>query len=409
MPSIVQKFGGTSVADISLIRRAAMRAVEASRAGKQVAVVVSAMGRSTDDLLDLATQLRLPPSSAADREIDALAASGEQISASLMALAIQSLGVPARSFLGHQICVRTDGVFTRARIRKIDTDRLRASLAAGEVAVVAGFQGIDDHGSITTLGRGGSDTSAVAVAVVLGAEECEIYTDVPGVFTADPRICEDARVIDRIAHEEMLELASVGARVLQTRSVELAMKYGLPIRVRSSLEEGSGTLVIPDSEDLEACVVNGVAHDDNQTRLSVIGILDLPDALARLFEPLAADAISVDLIVHTVAESGRMSVSFTVGKEDEQRAVAAIRRVMEGLHGWDVIVDPHVVKVSIVGLGMRSRAGVAQQMFAILCAEHIPIHLAVSTEVKVSCVIPSRYRELAVRALHDGFGLGGTR
>jgi aspartate kinase len=337
--------------------------------------------------------------------MDSLAATGEQVSAALMALAIQEQGVPARSFLGHQIKIRTDGAFKRARIKVIEAETLHAALRAGEIAVVAGFQGVDAAGNTTTLGRGGSDTSAVAIAVAVGAEECEIYTDVPGVLTADPQVCPDAHIIDRIAHEEMLELASLGARVLQTRSVELAMKYGVPVRVRSSFDDGPGTLVVPDTNDLEARVVNGVAHDDNQTKISVVALADAPDLLARLFKPLADDQISVDLIVHSVADSGRMTVSFTLGKEDVDRAVASVRRVTTELGGTEVRVDPDVVKVSIVGLGMRSRAGVAQQMFAILSREHIPIHLAVSTEIKVSCVVPSRYCELAVRALHDGFGL----
>lgn len=402
---IVQKFGGTSVADVERIRRAAGRAVAARRAGKKTVVVVSAMGHATDDLLDLGSQMKPSITASADREMDALAATGEQVSASMMALAIQEQGVPARSFLGHQIRIRTDRAFMRARIRAIESEALLASLTAGEVAVVAGFQGVDDQGNITTLGRGGSDTTAVAIAIAVGADECEIYTDVPGVLTADPRICPDARIIERIAHEEMLELASLGTNVLQTRSVELAMKYGVPVRVRSSFDDGPGTLVVPDAGDLEARVVNGVAHDDNQTKISIVGIVDEPDALARLFKPLADDNISVDLIVHSVADNGRMTVSFTLGKEDVDRAVASVRRVMEELRGSEMRVDPDVVKVSIVGLGMRSRAGVAQQMFAILCREHIPIQLAVSTEIKVSCVIPSRYCELAVRALHHGFGL----
>jgi aspartate kinase len=402
---IVQKFGGTSLADLERIRRAAARSVSAHRAGKSVVVVVSAMAGQTNKLLALGRELGPGLGSMGPREMDTLAASGEQVTAALMSLAIQAQEVKARSFLGHQVRILTDSAFTKARIRVIDASELRQTLESGGIAVVAGFQGVDGAGNITTLGRGGSDTTAVALAVALGAAECEIYTDVEGLFTADPNICPAARKIERIAHEEMLEMASMGAKILQIRSVELAMKYNVTVHVRSSFSDNPGTLVVRDEEGLEALVVSGVTDDPNEARINALGLQNTPDVLARLFKPLADDNISVDLIVQTLGVDGKMNVAFSLNKDDLPRAVASVRRVLDSLGGHDLQVDPEVVKVSIVGLAMRTHAGVAQKMFALLSDAGIPILLAVSTEIKVSCLVPSRYRELAVRLVHEGFGL----
>ena len=405
MPLIVQKFGGTSLANVERIRAAARRSVAAHRHRNEVVVVVSAMAGVTNDLLRMGGDVSTGVGRSALRELDALAATGEQVTAALMALAIQREGVGARSFLAHQLKLRTNSCFTRARIREIESDALRAALDRDEIAVVAGFQGVDEAGNITTLGRGGSDTSAVAIAVAMRADECEIYTDVDGVYTADPALCPQARKLDRITHEEMLEMASLGAKVLQIRSVEFAMKYGVRVHVRSSLAPGAGTLVVPEEDGLESLVVSGVTCDSNQAQVSVPGLRVAPDVLARLFEPLSEDDISVDLIVHAVGSDGRMTVTFSLSRDDLERAITSIRPVVYELGGREIQTDRDVVKVSIVGLGMRTRAGVAQQMFQILSAASIPIQLAVSTEIKVSCLIPAAERERAVRLVHEGFGL----
>jgi aspartate kinase len=405
MSILVQKFGGTSLADIDRIRRAATRAVAEHNAGRSVVVVVSAMAGETNRLLALGRQLDTGLTPLGPRELDVLAASGEQVTAALMALAIQEQRVAARSFLAHQVRILTDSVFTKARIRLVEASELVGFVQGGGIAVVAGFQGVDAARRITTLGRGGSDTTAVALAVAVGAAACEIYTDVEGIFTADPKICGDARKIERITYEEMLEMASMGAKILQIRSVELAMKYGVPLHVRSSLSDKPGTMVVRDEDGLEAMVVSAVTDDPNQAKVSVLGLRNEADVLARVFQPLADDSISVDLIVHAVDTHGQMNVVFSVSKDDLDRSVASIRRVIDALGGHDLQVEPDVAKVSIVGLAMRTHAGVAQKMFALLSQASIPVQLAVSTEIKVSCLVPSRHRELAVRILHQGFGL----
>jgi aspartate kinase len=408
---IVQKFGGTSVGSIDRIRNAAARALATQAAGNDVVVIVSAMAGETNRLLKLATDIVPIPDR---REMDALAATGEQVSAALMALAIQSHGGNARSFLGHQLKVLTDSAFTKARIKAIDAGRLMDALGAGMIGVVAGFQGVDDDGNITTLGRGGSDTSAVAVAAAIGAGACEIYTDVDGVYTTDPNICKTARKIERISYEEMLELASLGAKVLQIRSVEVAMKYGVPVHVRSSFSDAPGTWVVGEEQSLESVVVTGVAYDKGEARVMLVGVDDRPGVVAALFGALAAETISVDMIIQSAGRSGagtsesmqKTDVTFTVSKTDLPRAKLVVEGLADKLGSTEIRYDEDITKVSIVGLGMRSHAGIAARMFELLAKEGINIQAISTSEIKVSCLVATKYTELAVRALHDGFGLG---
>ena len=406
MSLVVQKFGGTSVGSIERIRNVARRAVAAQRGGNRVVLIVSAMSGETNRLLALAHEVASVPDA---REMDALAATGEQVSAALTAIAIQREGGRARSLLGHQVKILTDDAFTKARIKTIEGSKIFETVDRGEIAVVAGFQGVDEGGNITTLGRGGSDTSAVAVAAAIGADVCEIYTDVDGVYTTDPNVCPSARKIDRITYEEMLELASLGAKVLQIRSVEIAMKYAVPVHVRSSFHSEPGTLVTNEDATLEGAVVSGVAYDKGEARVHVVGVEDKPGVAADLFERVAEKNISVDMIVQNVATGadGRASITFTLAKTDLARARPWIEEVAKSLGAREVRYDEDVVKVSIVGLGMRSHAGVAAKMFRILANEGVNIQAISTSEIKVSCLVASKYTELAVRALHDGFGLGG--
>jgi aspartate kinase len=406
---IVQKFGGTSVGSIDRIRRAAARALATQRAGDDVVMIVSAMAGETNRLLALAHEISSLPDA---REVDALAATGEQVSAALMALAIHAEGGKARSFLGHQLKILTDSAFTKARIKAIDAQRLHDALAGGTIAVVAGFQGVDDAGNITTLGRGGSDTSAVAVAAAMGAA-CEIYTDVDGVYTTDPNICPTARKIERISYEEMLELASLGAKVLQIRSVEVAMKYGVPVHVRSSFSDAPGTWVIGEEQSLESITVTGVAVDRNEARVMLVGVDDRPGVVAQLFGALAEESISVDMIiqspsVHANGPGGswKTNVTFTVSRADLAKTKAVVERMAGAVGAREVRYDEDTAKVSIVGLGMRSHAGVAAKMFQLLSSEGINIEAISTSEIKISCLVGMKYAELAVRVLHDGFGLG---
>jgi aspartate kinase len=401
---VVQKFGGTSVGSIERIRNVARRAIAAQRRGNRVVLVVSAMSGETNRLLALAHEIANVPDA---REMDVLAATGEQVSAALTAICIRAEGGTARSLLGHQVKVLTDDAFTKARIRAIEGCRIFEALDRGEIAVVAGFQGVDNVGNITTLGRGGSDTSAVAIAAAIGADECEIYTDVDGVYTTDPNMCPSARKIARISYEEMLELASLGAKVLQIRSVEIAMKYDVPVHVRSSFNDQPGTLVTKEDAALEGMVVSGVAYDPAEARVHVVGLDDRPGVAAELFEKIAEKNISVDMIVQNVTTDPdrRAAITFTLGKTDLARAKPWIESVAKSLGSRDVRYDEDVVKVSIVGLGMRSHAGIAAKMFRILAGEGINIQAIATSEIKVSCLVASKYTELAVRALHDGFGL----
>ena len=403
MALVVQKFGGTSVGSIERIRNVARRAIATQRAGHRVVVVVSAMSGETNRLLALAHEVTKVPDA---REMDAIAATGEQVTAALTSMAIQAEGGQARSLLGHQVRILTDDAFTKARIKAIDSAKIFETVDRGEIAVVAGFQGVDHEGNLTTLGRGGSDTSAVAVAAAIGADECEIYTDVDGVYTTDPNICPSARKIDRISYEEMLELASLGAKVLQIRSVEIAMKYGVPIHVRSSFNDQPGTIVTKEDSTLEGVVVSGVAYDKGEARVHVVGVDDRPGIAAELFEKIAEKNISVDMIVQNVTtDAAAAAITFTLAKTDLARAKPWVESVAKGVGAREVRYDEDVVKVSIVGFGMRSHAGIAAKMFRILANEGINIQAIATSEIRVSCLVAAKYTELAVRALHDGFGL----
>lgn len=397
----VQKFGGTSVGSVPRIHAVADRVGKARREGHDLVVVVSAMAGETNRLLALGREVAGQPD---PREMDALVATGEQVSAALLAIALNDRRIPARSMLGHQIRMRTDAAYNKARIHQIDAEALRAVLADGRVAVVAGFQGIDPEGNITTLGRGGSDTTAVALAAALGADRCQIFTDVDGVYTTDPRICPDARKVDQISYEEMLELSSLGAKVLQIRSVEMAMKHRVPVEVRSSLEDVEGTLVTDENDALERVVVAGVAIDRDVAKLTIRAVRDEPGLAARLFEALAQANVSVDMIIQNISDSGHTDVTFTVTKGDLEVAQPIASSAL-GEDASGLAVDVSLAKVSIVGLGMRSHAGVAAKMFRLLAEHSINIAAISTSEIKVSCLIAEEQAEAAVRALHAGFDL----
>jgi len=399
MALLVQKFGGSSVADAEKIMNVARR-VAASAPGNQMIVVVSAMGKTTDGLLALSRQISSSPDL---REMDMLLSTGEQVTIALVALALQSLGLKARSFTGPQVGLRTDHSHTQARITQIDGDRVRRALDAGEIAVVAGFQGLSDEDEITTLGRGGSDLTAVALAAALKADVCEIYTDVDGVYTADPNIVPDARKLVRVAYDEMLELASLGAKVLQTRSVEFAKKYGVTVHVRSTFRPDSGTLVTKEEAGMEQAVVTGVTHDRSQAKISILRVPDRPGIAARVFGAISARSIVVDMIVQNISQDGYTDVSFTLPRGDHARAVAELAEVVREIGARGIVHDERVAKVSIVGVGMRSHSGVASTMFAALAREGINIQMISTSEIAVSCVIEDKYAELAVRTLHDAF------
>jgi aspartate kinase len=402
---IVQKYGGTSVGDTERMKNVARRCIAAQKAGHDVVVVVSAMSGETNRLLKLVSQITDRPS---EREQDVVVATGEQVSIGLVALAIQAQGGLATSFLGHQVQIVTDSTFSKARIKRIDADKIVEALKQKHIVVVAGFQGQDEQGNVTTLGRGGSDTTAVALAAALKADACEIYTDVDGVYTTDPNVCPAARKLDRISYEEMLDLASVGAKVLQIRSVEFAMKYKVPLWVKSSFTDDPGTLVCEEDKSMENVVVSGIAYDKNEAKLAISGVPDVPGVAARIFGALDAQNIVVDLIVQTASKEGKTDLSFTVGKTDLVKAKEVVERVAREVNAGSVETDGDVAKVSIVGVGMRNHSGVAAKMFQILAAEGINIQLISTSEIKVSCLIQSKYTELAVRALHTAFGLDKT-
>ena len=402
---IVQKYGGTSVGSIERMKAVAARCIATAKQGHQVAVVVSAMSGETNRLLGLVNQLQDDHN---DREVDVIVSTGEQVSVGLVALAIRQAGGKARSFLGHQCKIVTDSAFSRARIVSIDGAPIKAALAAGEIAVIAGFQGVDEKGNITTLGRGGSDTTGVAIAAALEADVCEIYTDGDGVYTTDPNVVPTARKVDRISYEEMLELASLGAKVLQIRSVELGMKYGVKIHVRSSFSDAEGTWVVPEENAMEHVVVTGVTVAKDEAKITCEDLPDTSGVAGRLFAPLADANISVDMIVQNQAYDGTTDLTFTVPKGDRKRTVEILREKVPELVGKDgerIACDDDICKVSVVGVGMRSHAGVAKTMFQLLAAENINIQLISTSEIKISCVIHRKYAELAVRALHEGFGL----
>jgi len=395
---IVQKYGGTSVGSIERIKAVAQRVAATHAAGHQVIVVVSAMAGETNRLLQLAGDLSAQPDA---READVLVATGEQVSVALVAMALHDLGVPARSFLGHQIRMSTDGVFGRARIKSIDASGMLQLLNDGGVAVVAGFQGVDEKMNITTLGRGGSDTSAVAMAAAVKADVCEIYTDVTGVFTTDPRICPNARKLARISFDEMLELASLGAKVLQIRSVEFAKRYGVPVHVRSSFSDEEGTWVVPEDTSMEDVLVSGVASELNEAKITLQRVPDRPGLATKIFTPIANAHIVVDMIIQNASEEGFTDLTFTVQRADYQKALGMVKAVAGEIGARGVASDTSVAKVSVVGLGMRSHAGVAARMFEVLAREGINIQMISTSEIKISVVIDAKYAELAVRVLHQ--------
>lgn len=400
MALIVQKYGGTSVGSLDRIRNVAQRVARTHAAGHGVVVVVSAMAGETNRLIDLAKSLSPTPPT---RELDALVSTGEQVSAALTAMALQDLGRPARSFIAHQIRIDTDSAYGKARIRKIDATTLRSAVTDGQIAVVAGFQGVDEGLNITTLGRGGSDTTAVAIAAATDADVCEIYTDVDGVYTSDPRICPNARRLDKISYDEMLELASLGAKVLQIRSVEFAKRYKVAVHVRSSFEDHEGTWVRQEDEGMEDVLVSGVTLDRDQAKITVRGVPDRPGIAAAIIGPVASTNIVVDMIIQNASAAGDTDLTFTVSQGDFAAALKMVEGVAKEIKAQGVASDTNVVKVSVVGLGMRSHAGVAARMFDVLAREGINIQMISTSEIKISVVIDAKYGELAVRTLHQCF------
>ncbi len=403
MALYVYKFGGTSVGTVERIKAVAEKVKKARDAGDQLVVVVSAMSGETNRLVALAKEMQPQPT---ERELDVLLSTGEQVTIALLSMALHHLGVEARSYTGAQVRILTDSAFNKARIREIDEANMRADLDAGRVVVVAGFQGVDEHGNITTLGRGGSDTTGVALAAALKADECHIYTDVDGVYTTDPRVVPKARRLDSITFEEMLEMASLGSKVLQIRSVEFAGKYNVKLRVLSSFAEGNGTLITYEESEMEKALISGIAFNRDEAKLTLTGVPDLPGVASKILGPIAAENIEVDMIVQNVSAHGTTDFTFTVNRNDFARA----QKVLEGLRAelggnTTVIGDNSIVKVSIVGVGMRSHAGIASTMFKVLADEGINIQMISTSEIKISVVVDEKYLELAVRALHSAFGL----
>lgn len=401
---IVQKYGGTSVANIERIKAVAERVSRTAKEGHKVAVVVSAMAGETDKLIGLAHQVCPDPP---EREMDLLLSSGERVTAALTAMALTGLGHKAIALTGRQMGIITDAVHTKAKIERIIATRAVKALDQGYIVVVAGFQGITEDEDVTTLGRGGSDLTAVAIAAALNADLCEIYTDVDGVYTADPNIVPEARKLDKISYEEMLELASLGAKVLQTRSVEFAMKYNVPVVVRSSFNENPGTLVTKEDKEMEKVVVSGIAHDKNQAKITIVGVPDKPGIAAKLFRAIADANIVVDMIVQNISSDGRATdISFTVPKTDAKKALEITENLCKELNADRVLMNEGIAKVSIVGVGMRTHSGVAAQMFEALAKHGINIMAISTSEIKISCLIDAKFTELAVRVLHDTFRLG---
>jgi aspartate kinase len=403
MALVIQKYGGTSVGDVERIRNVAKRVLDAKNQGNEVVVVVSAMAGETDKLIRLAQQVTPSPD---EREMDVLISTGEQVSIALLAMALKAMGVDSKSYLGFQVKIATDSAFGKARITSIDSEKMLNDLKSGRIVVVAGFQGVDELANITTLGRGGSDTTAVAIAAALKADSCEIYTDVDGVYTTDPNICSKARKLSKISYDEMLEMASLGSKVLQIRSVEFAKKYNVPIHVRSSFNNNPGTIVCKEDVEMERVVVSGVTFNKNEARIEIMRVPDVPGIAARIFKPIANANIVVDMIVQTSStEKGCADVAFTVLKTDFTKALQIVKETIKEFGGKEVNADENIAKVSIVGVGMRSHSNVATQMFSALAKEGINIQMISTSEIKISCIIDSKYTELAVRALHDAFEL----
>ena len=400
MSLLVQKYGGSSVATIERIKHVAEKVGVAKRAGHDLVVVVSAMAGETNRLLGLAHEISEMPD---EREKDVLLASGEQVSIALLSLALKERGQQSRSFLGHQVRIETDNAYGKARIRNIDSRRILQSLKAGEVVVVAGFQGIDEDDNITTLGRGGSDTTAVALAAFLNASACEIYTDVEGVFTTDPGICADAQKLPRISYEAMIELASTGAKVLDIRSVEFAKRFAVPVHVRSSFSEVEGTWVVKEDESMEDLLVSGVSYDKNEVKITILRVPDRPGLAAQVFGPIADAHIVVDMIIQNASADGTTDLTFTVSKADYKKALSIVEKTAPAIAAKGVDVDTDIAKVSVVGVGMRTHAGVAAKMFRVLAEEGVNIEMISTSEIKISVVIAAKYTELAVRVLHEAF------
>jgi aspartate kinase len=397
---IVQKYGGTSVGNPERIRNVAKRVVRTKEQGNDVVVVLSAMSGETDKLINLANQVSDNPD---PREMDMLVSTGERVTIALLAMAIHSLGHKAQSFTGRQAGIISDSVHTKARIEKISGERVRHALKEGKIAVVAGFQGINEHDDVTTLGRGGSDLSAVAVAAALNADLCDIYTDVDGVYTTDPNMVPEARKLDKISYDEMLELASLGAKVLQTRSVEFAKKHNVRVRVLSSFNDNPGTLVTREDSDMEKVVVSGVAYDKNQVKVTVTGVPDKPGVAAKIFNEISANNVVVDMIIQNIGEGGLTDMSFTVPKTDSKKITELMKKVVAEIGARGVAVKEDIAKISIVGVGMRSHSGVAARMFSSMAKEGINIMMISTSEIKISIVIEAKYTELAVRVLHETF------
>ena len=402
MALVVQKFGGTSVANIDKIRNVAAKVIREKEAGNEVVVVLSAMSGETDRLITLAHQAVELPN---EREYDALISTGEQVTVTLLSMILNSMGYPAKSFLGFQVKFLTDKSHKKARILKVSTEIIKSELKKGTVAVIAGFQGVDTENNITTLGRGGSDTSAVALAAVLNADQCDIYTDVDGVYTTDPNICSKARRLDKISYDEMLEMAMTGAKVLQPRSVEMAKKYDVPVYVKSTFSDEGGTLVTKEDKDMEREVLSGITYDRDQAKITVVHVPDKPGVASKLFTPLSEHNIMVDMIIQNASLEGFTDLTFTVSKKDLAEAQKIIEETAQSIGAKKVEVDDQVSKVSIIGVGMASHAGVAAKMFSALASEGINIMMISTSEIKISCVIQRKYTELAVMVLHDTFGL----
>ncbi len=402
MALIVQKYGGTSVGSIERIEAVAEKIKLARQRGDSVVVVVSAMSGETNRLVDLANAISPTP---VPRELDVLLSTGEQVTIALLSMALEKQGCMARSYTGGQVHIRTDSAHNKARILDIDDARMRADLSAGRVVVVAGFQGVDEQGNITTLGRGGSDTTAVALAAALKADECQIFTDVDGVYTTDPRVEPRARRLDRISFEEMLEMASLGSKVLQIRAVEFAGKYNVPLRVLSSFEEGGGTLITVEEQVMEQALISGIAFNRDEAKLTITGVPDQPGVAFQILGPISEANIEVDMIVQNIGEDGTTDFTFTVHRNDYRKATDILNRTSEDLGAREVKGDDSIVKISLVGVGMRSHAGIASKMFETLAKEGINIRMISTSEIKVSVVVDQKYLELGVRALHEAFGL----
>jgi aspartate kinase len=402
MALVIQKFGGTSVANVEKIKNVARKVIKEKESGNDVVVVLSAMAGETDRLIALANSAAESPD---EREFDSLISTGEQVTVSLLSIVLVSMGYRAKSFLGFQVKVKTDQAYKKARIKYIEAKAIRRELKNGKIVVVAGFQGVDEENNITTLGRGGSDTSAVALAAALKADRCDIYTDVDGVYTTDPNVCGKARRLNKISYDEMLEMAITGAKVLQPRSVEMAKKYNVPVYVKSTFSEGRGTLVTKEDKDMEKEIVSGITYDKDQAKITVVHVPDKPGVAAALFSPLSAKNINVDMIIQNASLEGFTDLTFTVSKKDLKDAQKIVEEAARVIGAEKVQVDAEVAKVSIIGVGMASHSGVAAKMFSTLANEGVNIMMISTSEIKISCVIQRKYTELAVSVLHDAFGL----